>query len=105
MNRAFVTQDLGHFDLANHLVNHRGDTISVGQPTDIVFANQDDQSVHTPPTLRMPEDMARSLLDALSRHFGGSTDVQTLRGDYLAERKRVDIFIAHLTNPLRSLNQ
>lgn len=97
MNRAYVTQDLGHFDLAIHLVNHRGETVSVGQPTDIVFATLDEQSIPTPPTLRLPEDMARALLDALSRHFGGSTDVQTLRGDYLAERKRVDTFIAHLT--------
>ncbi len=49
------------------------------------------------PTLRIDEDMARALLDALAEHFGGTAEVQTLRKDYLAERARVDLLIKHLT--------
>jgi len=48
--------------------------------------------------LRLPDDVARALLDALASHYGGTSDVQTLRRDYEAERKRVDTFIAHLTS-------
>jgi hypothetical protein len=43
-----------------------------------------------PPTFRLPEDAARALLDSLAGHFGGVSEVQTLRKDYLAERGRVD---------------
>jgi hypothetical protein len=43
-----------------------------------------------PPTIRLPEDAARALLDSLAAHFGGVSEVQTLRKDYLAERSRVD---------------
>jgi hypothetical protein len=45
----------------------------------------------------MDEDVARALMDALVKHFGGSTEVQTLRTDYLAERGRVDKMIGYLT--------
>lgn len=48
------------------------------------------------PTLRLPESVARSLLDALAAHFGGTSETQTLRKDYLHERGRVDKMIEHL---------
>lgn len=50
------------------------------------------------PSLRLPEDLARALLDALAAHFGGVSDTQTLRKDYLAERARVDRMINYLTS-------
>jgi hypothetical protein len=53
-------------------------------------------------TLRMPIDMARALHEALSRHFGGVQDAQTLRKDYEAERQRVDRLIEHMANPTRA---
>jgi hypothetical protein len=48
------------------------------------------------PTFRLPEGVARALLDALAAHFGGAPEVQTLRKDYIAERARVDKMIDHL---------
>jgi len=49
------------------------------------------------PTLSIPLDMARALLDALSAHFGGSGAGRELRGDYLHERGRVDNLIQTLS--------
>lgn len=42
------------------------------------------------PLLLIPESIAIPLLDALSQHFGGTSDVRQLRADYDAERLRVD---------------
>jgi len=42
------------------------------------------------PTLTLPDDMARALLDALTRHYHGAEDTRALRRDYDDERKRVD---------------
>jgi hypothetical protein len=51
-----------------------------------------------PPSLRLPEWYARPLLDSLAAYFGGTSEVQTLRRDYEAERKRVDRLIEGLLN-------
>jgi hypothetical protein len=48
------------------------------------------------PTLRLPDDVARALLDALTAHYGGAPELQSLRKDYVAERGRVDKMIDHL---------
>jgi len=50
-----------------------------------------------PPGLRIPDDVAKALLDALLDHYRGGHDARELRKDYDAERARVDIFIKHLT--------
>jgi hypothetical protein len=42
------------------------------------------------PSLRLSDDMALQLLDALSRHYGRATDATHLRADYDRERQRVD---------------
>lgn len=47
--------------------------------------------------LRLPEDAARAMYEALAQYFGGAADSATLRRDYDAERARVDVFIRHLT--------
>ena len=48
--------------------------------------------------LRLSEDVARAIYEALSVHFGGNVvDATRLRKDYDAERARVDVFIKHLT--------
>lgn len=41
-------------------------------------------------TLHLNEDMARSLLAALLKHYNGADDARMLRKDYDAERARVD---------------
>ncbi|MCG7285372.1 hypothetical protein MHY85_05200 [Cellulomonas sp. ACRRI] len=48
--------------------------------------------------LRLPEDAARAMYEALAQYFGGAADSATLRRDYDAERARVDVFIRHLTS-------
>ena len=48
--------------------------------------------------LHLPNDVARAIYEALSRHFGGNVvDAVALRRDYEAERIRVDTFIKPLT--------
>lgn len=48
--------------------------------------------------LRIDEEIARALYEALADYFGGAGhDTRALRKDYDAERARVDKFIAHLT--------
>lgn len=51
------------------------------------------------PTLDIPEEVARALLDALTRHFHGGSDTRQLRADYDAERARVDRLIAIIAPP------
>jgi hypothetical protein len=43
-----------------------------------------------PPTLKLPDEAARALLDALLRHYQGAEDLRTVRSDLLHERGRVD---------------
>lgn len=49
------------------------------------------------PTMILPTGMALALLDALSRHFGGTGDMRQLRKDHDAERARVDKLIGTLS--------
>lgn len=52
----------------------------------------------TKPTLTLPNDVARALLDALTRHYQGASDMHTVRKDLIFERNRVDTLIAALLN-------
>lgn len=54
------------------------DTVAEGEP------------VGEDAALRIPEDVARALLDALAEHFGGDSVGRTARQDHVAERARVD---------------
>jgi hypothetical protein len=53
--------------------------------------------------LRIDEDAARAMYEALAGYFGGAGhDTRALRKDYDAERARVDLMIGHLTTkPVR----
>lgn len=62
---------------------------TVGQPAELVYADLPEHTAPSP-TLLLSDDMGRALLDALSAHYGGHSDVRSLRKDYDAERKRVD---------------
>jgi hypothetical protein len=70
----------------------------------VVFSNGRERSLNPAPNTEVPieplvldNDEARALLTALLRHYDGGEDTRSLRRDYDAERKRVDLFIAHLT--------
>lgn len=56
------------------------------------------QMPHDDARLRISNEAARALYEALAEHFGhAGHDARALRRDYEAERKRVDTFISHLT--------
>ena len=52
--------------------------------------DQVDPAAVTEPTLKLPGEAARALLDALLRHYQGASDMRTVRADLLHERGRVD---------------
>ena len=54
------------------------------------------ESMAQPPTIFIPHEIARALLDALSSHYGGASDTRTLRRDFEHERGRVDLMIKYL---------
>lgn len=76
-----------------------GGTAHVAAPLELVMEPTDPAGVDVPPTLLLSEVHARVLLDALAAHFGGTSEVQTLRRDYDAERARVDLLIGQLARP------
>lgn len=47
-------------------------------------------AVAVEPTIRMNHDIARGLLEALLRYYGGAPDSHTVRADLMHERGRVD---------------
>lgn len=49
------------------------------------------------PSLAIPDDLGRALLDALAAHYGGTTGGLQQRADFEHERRRVDRLIEHLT--------
>lgn len=98
--RALVSQHfsrgVGVWLLERRLYNG-SPTTAVAQSADLTFVNHDEATMlPTSPSLLLSDGHARALLDALSAHYGGSSDVQTLRKDYMAERARVDRFIEHM---------
>ena len=67
--------------------------VTVGELTEQSSAVPDDDV-----WLRLPEDDARALYEALANHFGhAGHDIRALRKDYDAERARVDRLIDYAT--------
>lgn len=91
--RAIVSHHFARPDaIGVYLLDDHGMRVSVAQPAELVFTECEDQFAMLPdrPTLFLPDNHARALLDALSAHYGGTSDTRTLRRDYDAERARVD---------------
>lgn len=62
----------------------------------------EDAAEHPEDWLRLHEDDARAIYEALAEHFGHTGhDIRSLRRDYDTERRRVDQFIEHLTKSTR----
>jgi hypothetical protein len=55
------------------------------------------------PTISLPMDTGRALLDALTRHYQGAEDTRQLRQDYERERARVDEHAKVLADLARTL--
>lgn len=62
-----------------------------------VTMQRGEPAADTGPSLNLPDELARALLEALVRHYHGAEDTRHLRRDYEAERARVDRFISYLT--------
>jgi hypothetical protein len=96
---AYVARNYARLDgLSVWLVDRRSGRTMAAEPVEFTMSEVIEQGVERAPSFVLDEGTARALLDALAAHFGGTSEVQTLRRDYLAERKRVDRFIDHLTN-------
>lgn len=52
--------------------------------------DEHDPQTQPKPTLTLPMDTGRALLDALTQHYQGAEDSRQLRQDYERERSRVD---------------
>lgn len=105
MIRAYVTDGMSGPGVQVSVVNQRdGDT----HPHEVLHVVGTENGVHHfhwqqivpgmtfEPTLQVPADIARALLDGLTSHFEGNDDSPALRKDYDAERDRVDQLIEHL---------
>lgn len=78
-------------------VGDRGHTelLTFRQDTEVVAP----EAVAMPtPSLTIPDDLGRALLDALAGFYGGTTGGLQQRADFEHERARVDRLIAHLTS-------
>jgi hypothetical protein len=81
-----------------------GSFVTYARPTDTGFPRwetvdpRETLAHDQAPLLTLEDDMALALLDALQRHYQGSSDTRMLRADYDAERKRVDKLIGTLTD-------
>lgn len=52
------------------------------------------------PTLTLPDDAGRALLEQLMRHYAGAQDLHTVRADLIHERGRVDRLIGVISDVL-----
>jgi hypothetical protein len=96
MIRAYVTDDNYGRGVAIAIVLRPGDD-ERGRATQIMRFRDGIETWHDleeqvagDPTLRLDDDSARALLDALTRYYHGAEDTRALRRDYDDERKRVD---------------
>jgi hypothetical protein len=99
--RAIVTQHMAAFGVGIYLIEDRpyGAT-AVAQPAELILTDHDPYAtLPDRPTLLLPDNHARALLDALSAHYGAHSDVRSLRKDYDAERARVDMMLAAILPP------
>lgn len=55
--------------------------------------------------IKIDEDVAKALYEALSRYYGSTQDTKQLRKDYDAERARVDKLIGAIINGSSKDNQ
>lgn len=101
MIRAYVKDDPMSFGVRVAIVNHYGDDGS--HPREVLRIDGDTYrwdeiplNAAFEPTLTLPGEFARALLDGLTCHYQGVDDMRSLRRDYDAERKRVDALIEHL---------
>ena len=95
--RARAEYDPQFLGVRIHVSPRRGQILSFTERP-VTHAAPDGEMLPDAEPLRLEEDAARAVYEALAEYFGGSGhDTVALRRDYDAERKRVDRFIDHLT--------
>jgi hypothetical protein len=99
---AHIETDFIGQGIAVNVIRRNGDRIDVlkdlgGADRFQVWETADPMATTAPFGIRIPDDVAKALFDALLDHYRGGHDARELRKDYDAERARVDIFIKHLT--------
>lgn len=103
MIRAYIHEDFPTLSLAVSLVEQRDGErptrilriVQGGDDTTYQWTDVPDSLIEpVEPTLRIGDSEARALLEALARHYGGASDMQTLRADLDYERRRVDELMA-----------
>lgn len=99
MTRVYITDDFATMGISIVIAREwngdfnnppRRDIMHYGPSGVIEWEMAEPGGIVQKPSLRMDEEVARALLDALTRHFHGSEDSRVLRKDYDDERKRVD---------------
>jgi hypothetical protein len=99
---AHIETDFVGQGIAVNVIRRNGDRIDVlkdlgGADRLQIWETVEPETRQAPAGIRIPDDVAKALLDALLDHYRGGHDARELRKDYNAERARVDIFIKHLT--------
>ena len=99
MIRAYVADDMAGYGVRIAIVS-QGDNDTTPREVLRIVGKEDgvhhfhwqliEPGTHVEPTLQLPGDMARAVLDGLSRHFQGTDDARALRRDYEHERGRSD---------------
>jgi len=115
MIRAIATPAVHAFGVAVTIVNQYTEESSPTEILHLLPSGGDGKTIDTmqweqhrvgqshEPTLVLPDEFARPLLEALTRYYSGTEDTRALRRDYDAERKRVDDLIGHLATVTRTL--
>lgn len=106
MIRALVGDDPACFGIRIALVNEPDE--GAHGPREVLRIVGDENGVHHfswrpvepyeafEPTMQVPSEFGRALLDGLQRFYQGADDTRALRKDYDAERARVDKLIGAL---------
>ena len=98
--RAYVEFDVLMDGVRIHLAEtqHDGSGRYIARFADVEMERHETPGaiVDDPAPLRLPEDHARALYEALARFFGGAPDMAVVRADLQHERNRVDRLIGFL---------
>jgi len=100
--RTFVQHDLvarGVSVYLGHVTDGRVTRVALPAKLEMVEVDLEATPDQVKPWLRLDDEVATKLLDALAAHYGGHSDLRTLRRDYEAERARMDKLIDRLTSP------
>lgn len=89
--------------IANHLDGKTVHIMHLPEDGGARWDPYDDTTTPPKPTLVLPVETGRVLLEALTRHYQGAEDTRALRRDYDDERRRVDEQAKVIADVVRNL--